>query len=188
MTTNYHSAIATGANANASVINSPLESLDAAIENIRNEMRLSARQFAPTSGTPAEGNVGTGGDAAASWRLDDSATEYVGVGIEYKGSGATTVDVDIWYAMESATSGAVVLAAGAIAAADGENFAAAATASTAGSTVPGTAKFIKKATISLSITVAAGDVIRLRVGRNGTSGSDTATGDLHIVAVTVRFS
>ena len=188
MTTNYHTPIPTGAAANAATINSPLSELDAAINN---RVVLPARVFGIVFNTPVEGNLGdsSNGHEVVTWRLDDAAYEYVGAGVAVPTlNSGSTIYVDVYWAMESATSGAVRLSLSLAALADGENFAVAGSNTNADVSVPGTAKYVKKTTLTFSINYVAGDILRLRVGRGGPDVPDTATGDLHFIGAIVRFA
>lgn len=188
MTTNYHTAIATGAAANAATVNSPMGDLDAAVSN--KKPFLSPMAFYHVLGSPSQGYVGAGGGhAAGSWQLDDSAIEYVGTTFEVpEFLSGSSISVRIWFAMESAVSGAVLLVSSLDAIDDGENFAVTGGDATAAITVPGTAKYLDSYTFAESPTYTAGDLLRLRVGRSGSNGSDTATGDLHFLGVSLEFN
>jgi hypothetical protein len=64
------------------------------------------------------------------------------------------------------------------------------TANSNGVAVPGTAGYIDQLSITMTTadSIAAGDYCRLRINRDadGTSGSDTATGDAQVLAVELR--
>lgn len=108
-------------------------------------------------------------------------------------SGALSLVVH--YLMASATTGSVRLQAQveAITPGDSTDLDAAEsldTANSAGGTVPGTAGFEQAITITLTNadSVAAGDLVRIRLNRDadGTSGTDDATGDMGVLAVEFR--
>lgn len=188
MTTNHHTAISTGAAANAATINSPLAELDAAIND---RVVLPARVFGIVNGTPGEGELGasSGVHEVMTWLFDDAAYEYVGAGVPVPTlKSGSTIHIDIFWAMESATSGVVRVSVSLSAIADGEGFGAAGTNNNSDVSVPGTAKIVKKTTFSLSVSYVAGDILRLRFGRGGPDGPDTATGDLHFIGAMVRFA
>ena len=101
----------------------------------------------------------------------------------------------ISYAAASATSNAVVfdVAVEAITSGDGSPDTDAAesldTVNTASAdTVPGTAGLLKQVSVTLtnSDSAAAADLTRIRLRRVGSSGSDTATGDIFVFGVEIR--
>jgi hypothetical protein len=107
-------------------------------------------------------------------------------------TGAVTVVVT--YAMASATSGDVILQAAieAISGGDATDTDAATSFDTANSssatTVPGTAGYIDQISITMTNadSLAAADYFRLSLNRDADNGSDTATGDLYVLAVELR--
>jgi hypothetical protein len=108
---------------------------------------------------------------------------------------ASTPVVKLQYKMASATSGNVIMAARLAAVSDGDaqdvDAKALGTVNTSAATaVPGTAGFLDEISIPLTNadSVAAGDFCVLWVARDGASGSDTASGDLELVAVTLEFT
>lgn len=128
------------------------------------------------------------------WAFDASTVESIKtkafvMPAAYTGSG--TLKVDIFYAMASATSGKVdfEVSVEAITPADtvdtdsAESFDA---VNAANETVPGTAGYISKLTITLANkdSVAAGDMVRLRLERDADDATDdTATGDARVYTV-----
>lgn len=101
----------------------------------------------------------------------------------------------VLFKMASATSGNVIIIGRLAAVTDGDSadvdakaFASANTSSA--TAVPGTAGYLKE--ISLTLTnadsVAAGDLVIAYVARDGASGSDTATGDLELVAAAITYT
>lgn len=109
----------------------------------------------------------------------------------YAGGGVT---VYLHYAMSSATSGDVVLTGAfeRIGAGsqdiDSDGFASAQSVT---STVDGTSGNVKIPTIAFTNgaqmdSVAAGESFRLKISRDADNGSDTATGDLELVAVEIK--
>lgn len=110
----------------------------------------------------------------------------------YTGSG--TLKADIFYAMASATSGKVdfevsveaLTAADAVDTDSAESFD---TANAANETVPGTAGYLGKLTVTLTNkdSVAAGDQVRLKLERDADDGTnDTASGDARVYLVVLR--
>lgn len=103
------------------------------------------------------------------------------------------VKVDVLYAMASATSGNVDFEASVEAitpadAVDTDSASSFDTANGANQTVPGTAGYLGKLSISLTNKdgVAAGDMFRIKLERDADDGTnDTATGDARVYAVTV---
>jgi hypothetical protein len=100
----------------------------------------------------------------------------------------------VQYKMASATSGDVVLDGRLAAVSDGDSTdidaKVFASANTATVTVPGTAGHLDEASITMTNAdnVAAGDYVVLRLARNGSSGSDTATGDLEFIAAALTYT
>jgi hypothetical protein len=122
--------------------------------------------------------------------LDDSSSEYVGAckPITAAGSG-TTITIYWYWAMESATSGDVMLIGGVKCVADGEDLTASAiTGSGLIVTVPGTAKYLEISSDTYSEAWAENDLLRITFRRYGDSGDDDATGDLHFLGAKVVFS
>jgi hypothetical protein len=70
---------------------------------------------------------------------------------------------------------------------DAQDFASANTATT---TVPGTAGYLAETAITLTNadSLAAGDFVVLRVARAAADGSDTATGDAELLAVSLSYT
>lgn len=236
MTTHNHTAIATGAAANAVTFNNPLGQLDAAIGknnysataaptagddsgdgysvgdrwvDVTNDQlyvcldatlgaakwlplgrrtSLSAPAFAVTFGSPAAGNLGDAGSIAefATWLFSDSATAKVGAGIVYSGPAGSSVVIDVYYAMESATSGAVRSHVSIHPLADGEDATGTGSSNSIDTTVPGTAKQVDVVSYSFTLTISDGDLLKLSIGRVGGHANDTASGDMHFIAVAIR--
>ena len=107
-----------------------------------------------------------------------------------------TITVVITYAMVSATSGAVGLQAQLEAITDGDSTDTDATTSfdtvnnSSSTTVPGTAGYIDQISITMTNadSIAAADYFRLSINRDadGSAITDSATGDLAILAVELR--
>lgn len=104
-----------------------------------------------------------------------------------------TLTAHVHYAMSSATSGNVVLQASVEAVADGESVSTDSFDSANGSgqvAVPGTAglKDIASITLTNKDSVAAGELVRLRLRRDAdsTSATDDAAGDMELLAVEIR--
>lgn len=110
----------------------------------------------------------------------------------YTGTG--TLKLDIFYAMANATSGKVDFEASveAITPDDATDTDAAEsfdTANAANETVPGTAGYMSVLTITLTNkdSVAAGDMVRIKLERDADDGTDdTATGDARVYGCCVR--
>jgi hypothetical protein len=153
---------------------------------------LTAADLYITYGSPAYGTLLDSTYNAygmPTWRLDDAATETIGCAFEYKGlKSGSTIYVDVWYAMESATSGDVYIAGRVNALADGEDATSLPSVGTNTVTVPGTAKYIDKTTFTVTESYVTGDLINFCFARLGGNGADTASGDLHFIAATVRFA
>jgi hypothetical protein len=108
-----------------------------------------------------------------------------------------TLTAIITYRMASATTGAVRWQVAVEAITDGDTVdtdstSSFDTANSAGATVPGTAGHIDQVSVTLTNadSIAAGDLFRLRINRDadGTSGTDDATGDAHILCCELRDS
>jgi hypothetical protein len=106
-----------------------------------------------------------------------------------------TLTAVIYYKMASATSGAVRVQVSVEAVTPGDTTDLDATnsfdtANSNGGTVPGTAGYMQTISVTLTLadSMAAGDLIRLTVRRDAdqTSGTDDATGDMHILSVELR--
>lgn len=100
----------------------------------------------------------------------------------------------VYYKAASATSGDVVWDVRVCAVSDGDSTDIDAevfdSANTATVTVPGTAGHIDVASITLTNadSLAAGDFVVVRLARNGSSGSDTATGDAELVGMAITYT
>ena len=109
-------------------------------------------------------------------------------------SGAQTLVIT--YAMASATSGNVVLAAAVEAVSDGDAADLDATTSfdtvntSSATAVPGTAGQIDQISITLTNadSMAAADYVRIAISRDADNASDTAAGDLYLLAAEWRDS
>jgi hypothetical protein len=149
---------------------------------------LSAPDFGAVYGSPSPGLIVPSFYGPSTWRLDADAFESIGLARVYGGLVATaTVEVDVWYAMESATSGNVIFIGTLHPLSDGGDVNAEGTGMSVTSTVPGTAKLLKKAAMSATVAVSPGQMCSLSFGRWANNAGDTATGDCHIMAATVRF-
>lgn len=100
--------------------------------------------------------------------------------IQYKMASATSNDV-VWDVRVSKTSD------GQSQDVDAQDFASANTATV---TVPGTAGYLDEASITLTNddSVAAGDLVVIRLARAAASGSDTATGDAECVGLALTYT
>lgn len=104
-----------------------------------------------------------------------------------------TMTLVVSYIMASATTNAVVWGASVEAVTDGDATDLDAgesldTENTATDTVPGTAGYLGQASITLTTqdSAAAGDLMRIRIRRVGSSGSDTATGDAYFLGAELQ--
>jgi hypothetical protein len=100
----------------------------------------------------------------------------------------------VQYKMASATSGDVIWVGQIAAVTDGDSTdvdaKAFASANSATVTVPGTAGFIDEASITMTNadSVAAGDLVVLRLARDADAAGDTATGDAEFVAASLLYT
>lgn len=119
-------------------------------------------------------------DELCSWhfKLPDDYSSGLTIKVQYSMASATTNNVAIRTEVMAIGSGEAV---------DADNFAA--VEASADATVPGTAGLMGVITDALGTpTVAAGDYIALRLGReNGTSGTN-ATGDMEVWAVSLTYT
>lgn len=125
----------------------------------------------------------------------DSATDESAYWTDIAPQGLTgTLTLIVSYVMASATSGNVVLQAAIEAITDGDLVDLDATTSfdtansSAATAVPGTAGYLDQVAITLTNTdsLAAADYFRLSLNRDADNGSDTATGDLYVLAIELR--
>ena len=129
----------------------------------------------------------------------DAATDESAYWTDIAPQGLTgTLTLIITYAMASATSGTVGLQAAIETVSDGDATDLDATTSfdtannSASTTVPGTAGYIDQISITLTNadSLAAADYYRIRVNRDadGSAITDSATGDLYLLAIELRDS
>ena len=124
--------------------------------------------------------------------FDDTTDELCSWGFRLPGDYASGLTVIAQYSMASATGNNVAIRTEVMAIADGEdvdtdNYAS--VEASADDTVPGTAGLMGVVSDALATpTVAAGDYVSLRFGReNGTSGTN-ATGDMELWSVTLEYT
>ena len=136
--------------------------------------------------TPVNGRVALAFDAST-----DEAAYWCFVCPQ--GGIGTTLSCVVYYAMASATSGAVYWQAALEAVTPGDSLDLDATTSfdTANSgngTVPGTAGYMQAITITMTNkdSIAAGDLVWLKLNRDADNASDTATGDALLYRVELR--
>ena len=153
--------------------------------------RLVAGDFGISYGSPAEGKIGwvAGAREVLTWLFDDAAPEIIGAAFEYPaGPSGSTIYVDVFWAMESASGGNVMIDVYLNTVAWTENLNAAMTGHVQTIAVPGIVKYLQKTTFTISLAYAAGDLILMAFSRVGDNVADTAAGDLHFIAATVRFA
>jgi hypothetical protein len=106
----------------------------------------------------------------------------------------TPLTAVVTYAMASATSGNIIWDVAVECITDGDALDTDASESldtanaSSATAVPGTAGYIDQISITLTNndSVTAGDMVRFRLRRNGSSGSDTATGDAIFLRLEIR--
>lgn len=144
----------------------------------------------PTSNFPA-----LGASNARPVLAYDAATDETAYWTLVAPQGMTgTLTLVVTYAMASATSGNVILAAQVEAISDGDatdtdSTTSFDTANTSSATaVPGTAGYIDQISITLTNndSVAAADYVRIAITRDADNASDTATGDLYLLVAELR--
>jgi len=127
--------------------------------------------------------------------FDDSTDEITHITFRMPENYASAPVLKAQYSMASATSGNVIIACQVMAVTDGDSAAVDTdsydTVNTSSATaVPGTAGYIDE--ISLTLTnadsLAAGDWIALKFSRDANNASDTATGDLELIALSLEYT
>ncbi len=142
------------------------------------------------------GDTSIGIDAGEfNWRLlcDDTVVEYATwQGVLDDDYDSSTLVVDVFYSMSSATSGDVVATGVIMALTPGDsqdvNARSYDVINSTTDTVPGTAGFLAKLSITMTNddSIAAGDYFRIALGRDGGNGSDNASGDMEIIGLILR--
>lgn len=151
---------------------------------------LPANTFQSAEGTPTL-SAGSNADTPSAWLLDDSAavesvTGQVIIPEDYLSGNLT---VKIYFAMVSATSGNVVVDTRLLSIASNADAIAAGTSQVDTIAVPGTAGLLKIATRAATFaTGGAGEMLRISVRRTGSSGSDTAAGDMRFFGIKVEYT
>lgn len=127
--------------------------------------------------------------------FDDSTDEIMHWTFRLPENFSSSLVLKTQYSMASATSGNVIIAAEVMAVTDGDAQAVDSdsydTVNTSSATaVPGTAGHMDE--ISLALTnadsAAAGDWFALRVRRDADNASDTASGDLELIALSLEYT
>ena len=110
-----------------------------------------------------------------------------------QGGIGTSLTCIVYYAMASATSGAIYWQAALEAVTPGDSLDLDAatsfdTANSGNGTVPGTAGYMQAITITMTNkdSIAAGDLVWLKLNRDADNGSDNATGDAYVYRVELR--
>ena len=132
------------------------------------------------------------------WRLlfDDSTTESAVWQFRMPSNYSAGLTAKLGYSMTSATADKVDLEVEVMAVTDGDaadiGSASFATLNevSGGTTVPGTAGYLDEVSIALSNadSVAAGDLVYIRVNRDHDDADDTATGDLELVYLVIEWT
>lgn len=128
--------------------------------------------------------------------FDAATDEMLMWAFQMPGDYVGTLAISVLYKMASATSGSVRFEAriAAVTSGDSEDVDAVAfgTTNSAGDAVPGTAGYLGDFSITLSNadSLAAGDFVVVWLNRDadGTTGTDDATGDCEVVAVTLTYA
>lgn len=154
----------------------------------RDTVLLSASSFYATYGSPSRGILGYSAYPMSTWLLDDSSLEWVGLGLIYDGAkSGTAIEVDVYWAMESASTGVSRVFVDAFVFGDGEDSTGSGYGYSQNITVPGTAKYLKVTSATMVQDYAPGDLVRLTIGRTASNAADTASGDMHFIAAKVTF-
>lgn len=108
---------------------------------------------------------------------------------------ASGLTLKVQYSMASATSGNVIVSCEVMAVSDGDSQAVDSdsydTINTSSATaVPGTAGYLDELSLSLSNadSAAAGDWVSLKIRRDADNASDTAAGDMEVIALAVEYT
>jgi hypothetical protein len=149
---------------------------------------LPAASFAISEGAPtlASGAI----DTPTSWLLDAAAIESVLTDfIMPEDYASGNITVKSYFSMVSATSGNVVIHIRFLSVADGADASASGTSQEDTVSVPGTAGLLKIYTQSVTFaTGGAGELLRACIRRIGSSGSDTATGDMRMIGIKLEYT
>lgn len=148
---------------------------------------LPMASFIAHVGTPTYEHVTTN---HYGWHFDAAAMEVVVYSFTVPENYASGGFFRFWYTMASATSGDVYFGVGILERAEGENVDGANSAETwAADTVQDVADELGVLDITAAGAVyVPGERIRLIIGRDGVSGSDTATGDMHLLGCEFRYN
>lgn len=158
------------------------------------------RIILPVQGAKIGGSfitLGAGIDGGAgAWKVlfDASQTESILFQFKMPSDYASAPVLKLQYAMASAVADKIDLEVDVMAVADGEDIDSASFDTineiVGGTTVPGTAGFVD--TISISLTnndsVAADELVLIRIHRDHDDGDDTATGDLELLSVSLEYT
>ena len=127
--------------------------------------------------------------------FDASTQEWIWFSFQMPGDYASAPVLNIIYKMASATSGNIILAAVIAAQTGGDSADVDAIAGDTVNTssaiaVPGTAGHIDTETLALTNadSLAAGDFVVLGFSRDADNGSDTASGDMELIALTLSYT
>ena len=158
--------------------------------NVERNLFIPAGAFAAVIGTPT---LGTDFNARYEcWLLDDAAAEYVATTLvmpnDYVAS--STISVDIWhaaFAAQTTDSVRINQLSGNVSEAEAAGNFDNNTTDTLG--VYDTRELAHKSTHSVGITTyVAGDLLRIRIGRVSTEGTDTVTGDWEFFGINLRYT
>lgn len=126
--------------------------------------------------------------------FDDAQREQVSWQFALPPNYANAPILKVQYKMASATTGAVVIDGRVAAVTPGDatdvDAKAFGSANTTTNTVPGTVGHLKEVSLTLTNddSLAAGDFVVVYLARDGSSGSDTATGDMGIISVYLTYT
>lgn len=140
---------------------------------------------------PVTSKFGSGGlNTMTVWALDDTLPESIGAVHVINGEYDTTLVVDVYFAMNSATTGDVYIRLGILVLTNGTSVASVSFDETNVATpVPGTAQTIKVESMPIGLTgsagLATGDVVRICLFRDVSNAADTASGDMLIVGMKI---
>lgn len=126
--------------------------------------------------------------------FDASTEEWASWSFRMPADYSSSPVLKVQYKMASATSGDVIWVGQIAAVTDGDSTdvdaKAFASTNSATVTVPGTAGYIDEASITMTNadSVAAGDLVIVRIARDADAGGDTATGDAEFVGAALTYT
>jgi hypothetical protein len=157
-------------------------------EQIRKYDFVAADNFTKSQGSAVMSSLGTPDEYFTSWLFDASVVEGIGTVLKQP-PWAKNVNITIYYAMDSATSGDVALICEYQTLEEGDScLSDSLNTVEVDDTVPGTAQYlaiVDMGRFELSDTVKG--LFKLNIMRRGHVAADTATGDMHFIGVLLEW-